>query len=161
MIVVLDSIRSAHNVGSILRTADAVGVSKVYLCGLTPAPLDRFGRVNQRVTKVSLGAEHSVTWESVPEILALLTQLKTQGFNLIALEQHPKSIRLLSFKPPTSAALEKTVLILGPEVTGLSPALLKLCDQIVEIPMRGKKESLNVAVSFGIVAYWFSQKELV
>ncbi|MFO0704435.1 MAG: TrmH family RNA methyltransferase [Candidatus Andersenbacteria bacterium] len=161
MIAILDSIRSAHNVGSIFRTADAVGVSKLYLCGLTPAPLDRFGRRNLRLTKVSLGAEYSVLWEQVTATVHVLKKLKKQGLTIVALEQAAQAKNLFMLTPPSAAVLKKTALVVGPEVTGLAPAILEQADSIVEIPMRGKKESLNVAVAFGVATYWLCQKAIV
>lgn len=153
MEVVLDNIRSTHNVGSIFRTADAVGVSRIYLAGITPGPLDRFGRTNEKLTKVALGAENSVPWEHVTKTTALLDRLHKQGFYIIALEQHKKAISLFDRRTTALRTKKNIVLVLGPEVTGLSPAVLKRADKILEIPMRGKKESLNVSVAFGIAAY--------
>jgi len=152
MNVVVDSLRSAHNVGSILRTADALGIKKVYLCGTTPAPVDRFGRENQRVTKVSLGAEKSVAWEVHPDTATLLATLKKDGMRVVALEQDESAVEI-SGVTLSEADSTRTTLVIGPEVTGLSPVVLALADQIVEIPMHGAKESLNVAVAFGIAAY--------
>ncbi len=163
MLVILDSIRSAHNVGSIFRTADAVGIDKLYLCGVTPAPLDRFGRVNQRLAKVSLGAEKSMPWESHPDTLVLLKELKKSGVMLLALEQHKKAESVFKFRLKSGlnkTQSKKTALILGPEVEGLSAAVLKLTDHILEIPMRGTKESLNVSVAFGIAAYQLLKTQL-
>src|SRR3989344_144046 len=87
----LYNIRSTHNVGSIFRTGDAVGVSKIYLCGYTPAPIDRFGRARQDIAKASLGAEKTVTWESIPDIFSLISKLKKEKYKIYALEQNKKS----------------------------------------------------------------------
>jgi 23S rRNA (guanosine2251-2'-O)-methyltransferase len=152
MIVVLHTIRSRHNVGSIFRTSDAAGVEKVYLSGITPAPIDRFGRPDLKLKKVSLGSELSVPWEKVSSTSRLLRKLQGDGYRVIALEQHPRARSLFSVKL-SKKQLKKTVLLLGPEVEGLSPSLLKAADIIIEIPMFGKKESLNVSVAFGILVY--------
>jgi 23S rRNA (guanosine2251-2'-O)-methyltransferase len=152
MIVVLHNIRSRHNVGSIFRTADAAGVEKLYLSGITPAPLDRFGRPDLKLKKVSLGSEMSVPWEKIGSTVKLLRTLQKSGYAMLALEQHRRAQSLFSMKL-SKKLLKKTVLLLGPEVEGLSPSLLASADKIVEIPMFGKKESLNVSVAFGILVY--------
>ena len=149
-IVLLHNIRSLHNVGSIFRTADAAGVSKIYLCGITPTPLDRFGRPEKNLAKVSLGAEKYIPWEKVGAAQKMIEALKKEGFAILALEQSKKSIAYDKFRPGKN---EKIALILGNEVRGLPPSILKKCDKILEIPMRGRKESLNVSVAFGIVAF--------
>lgn len=134
--------------GSILRTADAVGVKAVYLCGITPAPVDRFGRPNSRVLKASLGAEVTVGWEQREDIYELVRELKKEGAHIIALEQAAQSVDYKKIK------IEKpTALIVGSEVEGIEEKLLALCDSVIDIPMRGKKESLNVAVATGIALY--------
>lgn len=152
MIVVLHNVRSAHNVGSIFRTADAAGCAKVYLCGITPAPRDRFGRVRPDIAKVALGAEHSLAWESVSSCARLLTRLKKEGMSSIALEQSPRSVLYRSIHLSQKDWL-RTALVVGNEVEGLPSSLLAKVDHIIEIPMYGQKESLNVAVAFGIVAF--------
>ncbi len=144
----LHDIRSTHNVGSIFRTADAAGVAKIYLCGYTPAPIDRFGRIRRDIGKASLGAEKTVAWESVENIKTLMKKLKKEKVNIIALEQSSKSIDYRKIKLG-----EKTLLILGSEVEGISKDILKMCDQIMEIPMKGEKESLNVSVATGIALF--------
>ena len=152
MQVILHNIRSMHNVGSIFRTADAAGVEKLYLCGITPGPLDRFRRPNTPLLKVSLGAERSVAWEHAPSAARLIGKLKRNGFKILALEQDPSSIPYTHISLSASQ-WQTTALILGEEVQGLTPALLKKADKILEIPMHGKKESLNVSVAFGIVIF--------
>jgi len=144
IVVILDNIRSAYNVGSIFRTADASGVSKIYLCGITPCP------PQHKISKVALGAENYVAWEKVPSTWRLLEKLHQRGYFIIALEQGTKARNLFKIK---NFKKEKIALILGPEVRGLSSAILRRADLQLEIPMRGKKESLNVAVAFGIAAY--------
>jgi len=152
MIVILPDIRSAHNVGSIFRTADAAGVEKIYLCGITPAPIDRFGRPNKEIAKVALGAEQSIPWESTASAAALITRLKKQGYEIVAVEQDARSIPYTHMRIKKSDRM-RTAVIMGSEVEGLSSPILKRCDTILEIPMHGAKESLNVGVAFGIVIF--------
>lgn len=146
--LILHNIRSNHNVGSIFRTADGAGVTKLWLTGYTPAPLDQFKRVNNEIAKTALGAEQSVGWEKRENILELITELKKAGYQILALEQNEKSVDYREVK-----LSGKTVLIVGNEVGGVEPEILNLCDQIIEIPMRGAKESLNVAVATGIAVF--------
>lgn len=178
MRAIFHNIRSMHNVGSMFRTADGAGVEKVYLTGITPAPVDEWGRMRPQVTKVSLGAERAMPWEKRISATQVIKELKKEGYTIIAIEQNKEAIFLAYFWPDFCKSklhskfchgkirvalekfekfkkLEKLVLVVGNEVRGLSPAVLTLADHIVEIPMRGKKESLNVAVAFGIAAYWF------
>lgn len=141
---ILHNIRSAHNVGAIFRTADAVKIEKLYLTGYTPTPL-----TNQKeIAKTALGAENYVKWEKYQSISYLLKKLKKQNFTIVAVEQHESSIPYFKFKPKFPL-----VLIFGNEVSGLSKKILKKVDFILEIPMLGKKRSLNVAVAFGIVVF--------
>jgi len=147
-IVILDNIRSTHNVGSIFRTADAVGMDRIYLCGTTPTPIDRFGRERKDIAKVSLGGEKSVSWEYAEDPIRIVKKLKKEGYQIIALEQAENSIDYKKFKTKSRIAL-----VLGNEVDGVDRKILKLADAIVEIPMKGKKESLNVGVSFGVAAF--------
>jgi len=144
IIVVLDNIRSSYNVGSIFRTADAAGANKIYLCGITPYP------PQHKISKVALGAENYVAWEKVPSTWRLLEKLNQKGYLIIALEQGPKARNIFKIK---NFKKKKIALILGPEVRGLSSAILRRTDLQLEIPMAGKKESLNVAVAFGIAIY--------
>lgn len=144
-IAVLHNIRSLHNVGSMFRTADAAGVTKVYLTGYTPLPVDAFGKMRAEITKTALGAEHTVSWEQKKDIGALLFFLHTQGVYVVGLEQHAHAVDYRRVMPKKSWAL-----VVGNEVRGLSKAVLQKCDVIAEISMRGKKESLNVSVAFGI-----------
>ncbi len=146
--VILDNIRSVYNVGSIFRTADALGVDTLYLCGTTPAPLDRFHRARKDLAKVALGAEKNITWEYAKNTLAILKKLKKEGFEIIAVEQDGKSVDFRKVK-----AKNKTAIILGNEVNGISKKILQCADTIAEMPMAGKKESLNVSVAFGIAGY--------
>ncbi len=148
-VVILHNIRSTHNVGSIFRTADGVGVQKIYITGYTPTPKDRFGREVKEIHKTALGAEKSVQWENT-DINSILTQLKKEGFYITAIEQDPKAVRLPNYKRKH----KKVAFILGNEIRGVSKALKEKCDNIVEIPMMGKKESLNVSTAAGIVLFW-------
>lgn len=148
MIVVLDNLRSIYNTASIFRTADAVGVGNIMLCGTTPTPVDKWGRSNLAFSKVSLGAELSIKWEYQSNINDGLDKLRTEGYTLIALEQSVNSVDIFTYNPPAKIAL-----VVGPERTGMGAYVLNKCDTILEIPMFGKKESLNVSVAFGIAAY--------
>ncbi|HEY4515988.1 MAG TPA: TrmH family RNA methyltransferase [Candidatus Paceibacterota bacterium] len=155
-VLILNNIRSNENVGSIFRTADAAGVSKIYLCGYTPAPIDRFGRKNKALSKSALGAEEFVGWEKLTSLKKLIQRLKEekmerlgkQKFKIVAVEQSEYSKNYKKIKYPKNVAF-----VFGNEVTGLSKKDLEMCDEIVEIPMKGKKESLNVAVAVGIVLF--------
>src|SRR3989344_3562582 len=148
MYIILHNIRSNHNVGSIFRTADAVGVAKIFLTGYTPAPTDRFGRTNKELTKTALGAEKAVAWERIRKIQKLFARLKKEKILLVAVEQHPRAIIYKKIPRRKNIAL-----IFGNEVTGIPSAILAQCDCIAEIPMRGTKESLNVAVAAGVVLF--------
>lgn len=152
MIAFLHNIRSIYNVGSIFRTADAVGIKKLYLCGITPGPVDKYQQPVQKLTKVSLGAENSVAWEKVESTTKQITKLKNQGYKILAVEQSNHSVPYYQIKP-TDDELDKIALVVGKEVGGIDPEILSQADQILEIPMRGQKESLNVSVAFGIVAF--------
>jgi tRNA G18 (ribose-2'-O)-methylase SpoU len=154
--VLLDNIRSAWNVGSILRSADGFGIMHAYLCGITPTA------DNEAVTKTSLGAEDSVPWSYHKDAVKLVKGLRAEGWKVFSLEDDERAISL-----PSSDALASSlngggshpglhVLIVGNEVTGIDPELLELCDRIFYIPMRGEKKSFNVAIAFGIAAYVIS-----
>lgn len=148
---ILDNVRSSHNVGSMFRTADALGVEKMFLVGYTPTPKDQFGRVNKEIAKVALGAEVDVPWESVKTAVSLIKKLKTEkdgAYHVVAVEQHPTAIDYKKFT--LNAKAGRVAFIFGNEVDGVSEKTLALCDEIVQIPMQGKKESLNVSVAFGI-----------
>lgn len=146
LIVVLDNIRSRENVGSIFRTADAVGVSKIYLCGITPQP------PHEKIAKTALGAENTVPWEYSKQTWRLLDSLKKQGTTIVALEKTSGAKDIFSFQ----SSGKKIALVLGNEVKGLSPKTLSQADEAVSIPMVGQKESLNVAVAFGVAIYALS-----
>lgn len=147
-VVILHNIRSTHNVGSIFRTCDAVGVSHIYLSGYTPDPIDKFGRDRKDIGKVSLGAEKSIPWTHTDNALELIKKLKEDGFEIIAIEQSENSVDYKNVKVENKAAF-----ILGEEVHGVPKEILEACDIVAEIPMRGKKESLNVSVSAGVALF--------
>ncbi len=144
----LVDIRSNENVGSLFRTADAAGIEKVYLVGYTPTPLDRFGRAVGAIAKTALGAERTIPWEKIDTPEELLTILKKNGYQIIAIEQSAKSVdyKNVSLRYPV-------VFILGNEVDGLPENILEQVEVIAEIPMNGKKESLNVAVAGGVALF--------
>lgn len=146
--VLLHNIRSTHNVGSIFRTADAAGVSHIYISGYTPSPVDQFKRKRKDIAKVALGAEDSVKWSEVSHVKKLVAQLKLEGFSVVALEQNSSSV---DYKKTTLTG--NVLFVVGNEVKGMSAELLKLADTVVEIPMKGEKESLNVSVAFGIALF--------
>ena len=187
IVVIFNNIRSNENVGSIFRTCDAAGVSKIILCGYTPTPIDRFGRGNRGLTKASLGAEKFVKWEKVENLKDAISNLqnsfsahisectdifllknslclaqsasqgihkhaRSKNFEIIAVEQDKKAIDYKKIKKDK----KNIALVFGNEVDGLSKEDLKLCDQIVEIPMKGQKESLNVSVAVGIILFSLS-----
>lgn len=157
MIAILHNIRSAHNVGSIFRTADAAGVTKLYVCGITPAPTDEYGRPREPLKKVSLGAEKYVAWEKAKSAARAIDTLKGEGYIIYAVEQ--SKMAMPYYKCKTQSVKLKMAVVMGNEVTGLPKSILRRADKILEIPMHGKKESLNVAVAFGIVAFhFFTQK---
>lgn len=146
--LVLENVRSMHNVGALFRTADAFGVSCIMLGGYTPAPIDRFGRVVKEIQKTSLGAIEMVPWEHVPDACAEVRRLKEAGHMVVVLEQDARSVSLSE-----AVVSGDTVLVLGNEVDGVSLPMRELADMIIEIPMQGKKESLNVSVAGGIALF--------
>ena len=148
--LVLHNIRSSHNAGSIFRTADATGVSRIVLVGYTPGPLDQYGTLRPDFGKVSLGAEQTVPHERAETFEAAVAKLKTDEYTVVGVELDKNAIPLFQYKPPSDA---KIALVLGNEVNGLSKEELMLCDAVVEIPMKGMKESLNVSVAAGVALY--------
>ena len=151
--VILHDIRSLHNVGSVFRTGDAAGVEKIYLTGYTPAPVGKLGQSLAKVSKVALGAESWLPWEKTENIIRLLSRLKKDDYRIYAVEQSAGSVSLFSLS--AKSAKTKIAFIFGNEVDGLPSSVLKKCDRIVEIPMFGRKESLNVSVSVGVVLFGF------
>ena len=148
--LVLHNIRSVYNVGSIFRTADAAGVEKIILSGYTPSPTDHFGLPRKDFAKVSLGAEQTIPWIQTKTLAAAIKQLKKENYFVVAVEQAPNATSLFDFEAPRN---KKLALVLGNEVRGIAKQSLKSMDAIIEIPMRGKKESLNVSVAAGIVLF--------
>lgn len=159
LVVIAHNIRSTHNVGAILRTCDGFGVQTLYTSGYTPYPTiagdTRLPHIRDKLTKqiskTALGAEQTVTTLFSEDVASILTHLKQQGYRVAALEQSERSIMLPSYKRPPKLAL-----LLGEEVHGITPELLALCDDILEIPMQGRKESFNVSVATGIALYALS-----
>jgi tRNA G18 (ribose-2'-O)-methylase SpoU len=147
-ILILPDIRSAINVGAIFRTADAVGISKIYLTGWTPRPTDKFGRIQKDISKSALGAETWIPWEYKKTLAPLIKRLKKDGYQIIAIEQDKKAVDYHKVK-----VSKKVAIIMGPEVLGLPKNILNECDIIAEIPMHGKKESLNVSVACGVALF--------
>lgn len=145
IVLVLSNIRSLHNVGSFFRTADAFGIAKIYLCGITGTPDSLSG---DKISKVALQAEKYIPWEHSKTTANILKRLKKDGFQIVALEQDKNSIELRKAR-----FREKVALVVGNEVKGVSKSILKNTDLIVEIPMHGQKESLNVSVAGGIALY--------
>ena len=156
IVLILHDIRSAHNVGSLLRTAECLGVNKVLLTGYTPYPIEKndvrlphiANKTAARLHKTALGAEAYIQWEHVEDIMQAMHILDQDGFSLIALEQSPKSVDISSWMPP-----DKIAILLGREVEGIADNLLDRCNQIIEIPMLGRKESLNVVQAAAIILF--------
>jgi len=146
MTVVLNNIRSLHNVGAIFRTADGAGVEKIWLCGITGYPPD------SQIAKTALGAESRVPWDHDYEAVNVIRRLKEQKYQIVLLEQTDHSIDYHDFVPKAPVCL-----VLGNEIEGISDELLAWCDEAVDIEMVGIKNSLNVGVAFGIVAYHFRE----
>lgn len=149
----LDNIRSAWNVGSIFRSADGTGIQRLYLCGITPSP------ENSKVSKTALGAETTVPWEHHKNGVQLAGGLKSRGYTLWALEDVTQAIPL--FQVELSQTGSPIVLVVGNELSGVDPGILEMCDQVVSIPMLGKKQSYNVAVAFGIAASFLLYRQSV
>lgn len=152
-ILILLNIRSALNVGAIFRTADAVGIDVIYLVGVTPRPNDKFGRIQKDIAKSALGAEKTISWEYKKSFLPIISKLKKDDYKIIAIEQDKNSINYRKIKIGNRNAF-----ILGEEVNGIDKKILKKCDYIAEIPMYGKKESLNVSVACGVALFRILQK---
>lgn len=156
IIVIAHNIRSAHNIGAILRTADGFGIKKVICSGYSPYPVmpddarlpHIYKKLTLEIAKTALGAEHSVGIELSTDVAATLLELKKAGYRIVGLEQHERSVALHEYVPH-----EKMVLLLGEEVAGIHVDLMELCDDLIEIPMHGVKESLNVSVATGIALF--------
>ena len=146
MQVMLDNIRSLYNVGSVFRTAESVGVQKLHLCGMTATP------DNPRLAKTAIGAENLVLWEHHNNALVAAQTLVDEGYALWAIEGGKDATPLFDAEPPTD--YQKIVLVIGNELAGIDPEILKICERVLYIPMQGSKESLNLTVAFGIAAYF-------
>lgn len=156
LIVIAHNIRSTHNVGSLLRTAEGLGIDKVYLTGYTPYPLapndsrlpHESAKIDRQITKTALDAEKVQAWEQQDDVFAVITDLKNQGYIVAGLEQTPTAIQLPNYQPP-----QKLVMILGEEVEGIAPSVLEQTDLQLIIPMFGQKESFNVVQAAAMALY--------
>jgi 23S rRNA (guanosine2251-2'-O)-methyltransferase len=144
IIIVLDDVRSLHNIGSVFRTADAFLIEKIYLCGITATP------PNKEIHKTALGATDTVAWEYSKDVLEVINLLKTDGVKVLAIEQVENALMLQDFEPDTDT---KYALIFGNEVKGVAQEAVSMCDGVIEIPQLGTKHSLNISVSAGIVVW--------
>lgn len=149
-IVILHDIRSVINVGALFRTCDAIGISEIILSGTSPAPIDRFGRIRNDFAKAALGAEKTVPWKQVDDIIKTIAELKNNGYVVYSVEQSKNSI---DYKSITVEQNSKIVIIPGNEVDGVPIEIQQMSDAVLEIPMYGSKESLNVSVATGIILY--------
>lgn len=152
MKVLLHNIRSCHNVGSIFRTSDALGVIEIILSGYTPLPLDKYKNPNKAFVKVSLGSEKSVLYKKIYSLGKFLDQCKSDGLVIVAMELTKNSM-VYTDLILTSQEFDRTILLVGNEKRGLSKAILDRADKVIMIPMKGIKESLNVSVAFAIGAF--------
>ena len=156
IVLIAHNLRSCHNVGSLLRTADGLGISKVYLTGYTPYPWQSNDvrlphlaiKIHKQIQKTALGAEESVDWTHNPDVFSIIETLKSQAYGVVALEQSADSVDLTAWIPPSAVAI-----IVGRETEGIEPEVLKACDTTLEIPMLGKKESLNVVQASAMALY--------
>lgn len=156
IVLIAHDIRSTHNVGSLLRTAECMGVSHVYLTGYTPYPIapddERLphirSKIDRTIDKTALGAAKLIAWSHYDNVQPVIQQLRTSGFTITALEQTPNSIALPQWQPA-----EKVAIVLGREVEGIAPDIMAQCDLAIEIPQFGKKESLNVVQAAAMCLY--------
>jgi tRNA G18 (ribose-2'-O)-methylase SpoU len=158
--LIVDNIRSAHNVGALLRVADGIGISEVILCGITPYPSglpndERLpylsDKINRRIAKTSLGAELTQLWRYEADTNSVINYFKHQGVSVVALEQSPSAIQLHNYTNPDDLAL-----VVGNEITGIESYTLKICSEIVSIPMKGQKESFNVSTAAAMALYYLT-----
>ncbi len=149
LIVVLDNVRSLHNVGSVFRTSDAFLIEALYLCGITGTP------PNKEILKTALGSSQTVNWTHFKTTLEAIQQLKQDGYQIYAIEQAVNSVPLNQFNPGTDS---KIALVFGHEVKGVDQKVIDACDGVIEIPQAGTKHSLNIAVSAGIVIWEIFKK---
>ncbi|MDP1620312.1 MAG: TrmH family RNA methyltransferase, partial [bacterium] len=147
--IIAHNIRSAHNVGAIFRSCDGAGVKKIFLTGYSQKPAEEAkenkSKPEKMLEKTALGAQSSVEWEDVDDLAALIVRLKKENVRIVALEKTERSVNIKKLEPAFPMAL-----ILGHEVDGVKDEILQMCDAVIDIPMRGKKESLNVSVATGI-----------
>jgi 23S rRNA (guanosine2251-2'-O)-methyltransferase len=157
IVLIAHNLRSCHNVGSLLRTAEGLGVSRVYLTGYTPYPAGGSNeqrlphealKLNKQIHKTALDAEHQVPWENLHDVLELIAQLRADGYQVYAVEQAADSVALPDFKPT-----DKIALLMGREVDGVEPEVLAACRGALEIPMFGRKESFNVVQAAAMALY--------
>jgi tRNA G18 (ribose-2'-O)-methylase SpoU len=156
IVLIAHNLRSTHNVGSLLRTAEGLGLTHVYLTGYTPYPeqetdkrLPHIARkVGKDINKTALDAETMIGWTQSEDIAAVIVELKKDSYSLVAIEQSPSSVKLPDYQPA-----DKIALLVGREVEGVEPEILALCDAVVEIPMFGKKESFNVVQAAAMAMY--------
>lgn len=156
IVLVAHNLRSSHNVGSLLRTADGLGIERVVLTGYTPHPTGpsdgRLPHISRKVAaqihKTALGAEESVSWGYYPDVFTAIKELRDTGYLVAALEQTADAVALPEFKPP-----EKLAILVGRETEGVEAEVLKLCDEVLEIPMYGRKESFNVVQAAAMALY--------
>lgn len=144
LIIVLDDIRSLHNIGSVFRTADAFLLEKIYLCGITATP------PNKEIHKTALGATDTVDWEHCKDVTEVITTLKNDGVTVYAIEQVQGAVFLQDFKPEQGV---RYALVFGNEVKGVSQEAVNICNGVIEIPQLGTKHSLNISVSAGVVVW--------
>ena len=149
IVIILDDIRSLHNIGSVFRTSDAFLIEKIYLCGITATP------PNKEIHKTALGATDTVAWEYVKDVLEVIAKLKAEITIVYAIEQVENAVFLDDFQPIKNT---KYALVFGNEVYGVSQEAIKICDGCIEIPQLGTKHSLNISVSAGIVVWDLFQK---
>ncbi len=149
LVIVLDNVRSMHNIGSVFRTSDAFLASSVYLCGISATP------PNAEIHKSALGAEDTVVWKYFSETIDAVNELKREGYTLVAIEQAHESTMLTDFKAYTG---KKYAVILGNEVKGVQQEVMNVCDICIEIPQFGTKHSLNVSVTAGIIIWEFFRR---
>ena len=149
IVIILDDIRSLHNIGSVFRTSDAFLIEKIYLCGITATP------PNKEIHKTALGATDTVAWEYAKDVLEVITKLKAENTTVYAIEQVENAVFLDNFQPIKET---KYALVFGNEVYGVSQEAIKICDGCIESPQLGTKHSLNISVSAGIVVWDLFQK---
>lgn len=161
IVLIAHNLRSCHNVGSLLRTADGLGIAKVYFTGYTPYPLsehdDRMPhlarKIDAQIHKTALDAEKFVDWQHAETLEPILQQLRNDGYTIAALEQAESSVPLNEFTTP-----DKIALLVGREVEGVEPEVLAACHTILEIPMHGRKESFNVSVAAAMALFYLSMQ---